>query len=232
MNITCFISHSWRGGEHDFAVMLADALESHGIEKVWVDEREIPGGGYIGDAVVKGVQTCDVFLFVMSPNAVNSSWCRRELDEALRQRSETGIQIIPVLLQDCSIPEELGSLLYVDFRDEKQFEQALKRLLTGIKRAYLVRAIVLKALDVDPGTRFEAAQELAALKDRFTVPILTRRLKTEPDPTVRYWLAYALGQIGGEEACTALKTARVRETDEFAKQGIIEGLQATNRLNN
>lgn len=227
MNIKCFISHSWRNGEHDFATKLADALQLYGIEKAWLDEREIPGGGHIGDRLMRGVQTCDVFLFIMSPNAVTSPWCCLELEEALKQRSETGIQIVPLLLKDCSIPKELKDLLYIDFRDEAQFEKTLEKLLTSIKEAYFIRATVVEVLDGDNESRCDAAQKLVVLKNRFTVPILARRLdsKIEPDPTVRYWLAYALGQIGGKKACSALRTAEAHETDLFAKRGIAEGLQ-------
>lgn len=225
MNITCFISHSWRNGEHDFAVKLADALESHGVTKAWIDGREIPGGGHIPDRIIMGVQTSNVFLFVMSPNAVASEWCRLELKEAIEQRSETGIQIIPILLKTCSIPKELKNLLHIDFRVEARFDEALEKLLTSIKDSYRIRATVLELLDSDSWTRFEAAQKLTSLKNRFTVPILARYLEIDPDPTVRYWLAYALGQIGGEEARAALHRAEEHETDEFARLGIVEGLQ-------
>jgi hypothetical protein len=233
MNIKCFISHSWRDGEHDFAIKLADALQLHGIEKAWLDEREIPGGGHIEDRVMRGVQACDVFLFVMSPNAVASPWCCLELEEALKQRSESGIQIVPLLLKNCSVPEELKDILYIDFRDETRFEEVLEKLRTSIQEAYRVRATVVEVLDSDNESRYDAAQKLAVLKNRFTVPILARRLdpKNEPDPTVRYWLAYALGQIGGEGACTALRTAEAQEINLFAKRGIVEGLQAASGQN-
>ena len=83
-----------------------------------------------------------------------------------------------------------------------------------------------KVADDAAGVRYEAAQKLATLKDRSTVPILVHRLEVEPDPTVRYWLAYALGQIGDEDACIALRAAYVRELDPWTKDGIAEGLQA------
>jgi HEAT repeat protein len=227
VDVKCFISHSWRNGEHDFAVKLANALESRGIKKAWVDEREIPGGGYISDQIKEGIQTIDLFLFVMSPTAVASKWCNLELSEALKQRSENGIQIVPLLLKDCAVPEELDGLLYVDFRDAAKFEEALEKLLASVREAYSIRAAVVEVFDSDHEIRFEAAQKLSILKNRFTVPILARRLdpKIEPDPTVRYWLAYALGQIGGEEACAALRIANDRETDLFAREGIAEALQ-------
>lgn len=232
MNITCFLSHSWQNGQHDFALKLADALESHGIKNAWIDEREIPGGGHIEDRIRRGVQDCDVFLFLISPASLTSKWCNLELQEAFRQRFETGIQIIPILLRDltgCSIPEMLQDLLYIDFRNKSEFDKSSQRLLTSIKKVYLVRATVLEILEGDNHTRLEAAQKLALLKDRFTVPILSRHLdpKTEPDPTVRHWLAQALGQIGGEEACAALRAAALGETHPFAKRGIDQALKTS-----
>jgi hypothetical protein len=96
-----------------------------------------------------------------------------------------------------------------------------------------VGAIVEELLDEEGVKRTGAAQKLALLKSSFTIPILARRLITEPellepDPTVRYWLAYALGQIGGEEACAALRRAKAQETNIWALKGIEEGLRAAN----
>jgi hypothetical protein len=226
MSITCFISHAWADGEHDFALSLADALQAHGIERAWIDEREIPGGGHIGDRIAAGIRSCDVFLFVMSPNALASRWCRIELQEALVQRSENGIQIIPLLLKDCSIPSELESLLYIDLRNVMKFQKALDKLLVSIREAYLIRVTVQQVLGSDSDTRSEAAQRLFTLKNRFTVPILSRRLDphVEYDPVVRRWLAEALGQIGGEEACAALRKAQAKETHPFVRLGIVKSL--------
>jgi len=231
MNIECFVSHSWHFGEHHFAVKLANALRLRGID-TWLDEKKIPGGGHVRDRVMRGVQICDVFLFVMSPAAVISPWCRLELEEALKQRSEIGIQIVPLRLKKWLIPKTLRDLLYIDFRDDMQFEELMEKLLTSIKEAHIVRVAVREVLEGDDETRYNAAQKLAALKNRFTVPIMARRLigdpitPIEPDPTIRYWLAYALGQIGGEEACAALQKAEAQDTNPWTQQGISEGFQA------
>jgi hypothetical protein len=102
-----------------------------------------------------------------------------------------------------------------------------------VSDSILVGAIVGELHDEDEEKRTVGAQKLALLKNRFTVPILARRLMTapellEPDPTVRYWLAYALGQIGGEEACTVLRKAKAQETNIWALRGIEWGLRAAN----
>jgi hypothetical protein len=102
-----------------------------------------------------------------------------------------------------------------------------------VLHSFLVGAIVEEIHDEDDKKRTAAAQKLAVWKNPFTVPILARRLMVvpellEPDPTVRHWLAYALGEIGGEEACAALQRAKAHETNLWALTGIERGLQAAN----
>jgi hypothetical protein len=67
---------------------------------------------------------------------------------------------------------------------------------------------------------------LVVLKQHLVAPVLARRLETETEPIIRHWLAHALGHIGGEEACAALRAAEARETDSYAMEGITGGLRA------
>jgi HEAT repeat protein/CHAT domain-containing protein len=73
--------------------------------------------------------------------------------------------------------------------------------------------------------RGEAARQLGYLKEPVAIPILERQWLLEPDPTVRYWLAIALGEIGGREAACALLRLRTDEQDLFALLGIEEALK-------
>jgi hypothetical protein len=73
--------------------------------------------------------------------------------------------------------------------------------------------------------RSEAARQLGYLKEPVAIPILERRWLLEPDPTVRYWLAIALGDIGGREADCALLRLRKEEQNLFALSGIEEALK-------
>jgi HEAT repeat protein len=72
--------------------------------------------------------------------------------------------------------------------------------------------------------RSETARQLGYLKDPEAVPILERRWDLEPDPTVRYWVAKALGWIGGSQSVQILHRLRQEEKNEFALSGIDEAL--------
>lgn len=72
--------------------------------------------------------------------------------------------------------------------------------------------------------RSETARQLGYLKDAAAVPILEKRWHMEYDPTVRYWLAMALGWIGENKALKALLRLNQVEEDQFAQSGINEAL--------
>lgn len=64
--LSCFISHTWREGEHHFAMRLSEALEQRKI-KVWIDEKYIIPGTHIKERIRKGVNhDSDAFLFAAS----------------------------------------------------------------------------------------------------------------------------------------------------------------------
>jgi hypothetical protein len=170
---------------------------------------------------------CDAFLFILSPGSLRSEACAIELNEAFECRNSKGLQIIPILFKKCRIPPDLKVLHYVDFRDLARFDEKVGELLSGIWAASRVRALVAVLIDGDPDSRAEAAQHLARLRNPFVVPILARRLHVDSDldPTVRFWLAYALGQIGGEEACAALRATREKETNPYTRLGIEDALK-------
>jgi hypothetical protein len=225
MSITCFISHSWANGGHEFALRLARELRLHGI-KAWLDEEEIPGGVRVKDELVNALQECDFFLFIVSPTSIVSSWCCLELDEALKYRTRNGLQIIPIFFQDCTIPHKLTELLYLDFRQRRLFKRAFNRLVQSIDQLYPVRSSVQQLIGGDNHGRFIAAQKIYVLKNQYTVPILIGQIAVEPDPTVRHWIYLALKNIGGKEAQHALEEARRLESDPFAKEALVDEMHS------
>lgn len=94
-----------------------------------------------------------------------------------------------------------------------------------LPRADLLASVILSRLnDGGSNQRSETARQLGYLKDPAAVPILEMRWPLEPDPTVRYWLAIALGWIGGDRAAHALTRLKQTEEDRFAQRGISEAL--------
>jgi len=98
-------------------------------------------------------------------------------------------------------------------------------VVTDSGSANLLTSFVLSRLD-DGGSnkRSETARQLGYLKDPAAVSILEKRWRLEPDPTVRYWLAIALGWIGGRQAVKALLRLKETEEYEFTRSGINEAL--------
>ena len=72
--------------------------------------------------------------------------------------------------------------------------------------------------------RIEAAKQLCVLKEISTLDVLKKRFILEQNEYVRYWIAYALGKVGGEAAYETLKEAQSREKNPFAQQGIQDAL--------
>lgn len=85
-------------------------------------------------------------------------------------------------------------------------------------------SVLMRLAEGGSNKRSETARQLGYLKDPGAVPILERRWDLEPDPTVRYWLARALGWIGGSQSVQALHRLRQVEKNEFAQSGIGEAL--------
>jgi hypothetical protein len=85
-------------------------------------------------------------------------------------------------------------------------------------------SILMKLAEGGSNRRSETARQLGYLRDVEAVPILERRWPLEPDPTVRYWLAKAIGWIGGVRSIQALKRLKQVEKNQFAQMGIDEAL--------
>ena len=222
---TCFISHTWRGGEHHFAMRLADALKQKKIE-VWIDEEQITPGTHIKERIKKGIMhNSDAFLIVMSPEALNSEMVKYELELALNQMEEYCKAIIPVLFKECEIPDFLEKICYADFRNPLYFDAALERLIKGIKHSAEVRDRCANLNHPNLNERIKTSEELGDLKNFLALGCLKNRLLSEEsDPEVRYWLAIAIGEIGGKKAVNILAQAIEQEKDPFARLGIIDGM--------
>jgi len=186
--------------------------------------------------------TCAVFL---GPNGLGP-WQNEEMRSALDRRvRDQSFRVIPVLLPGdaptapVTLPSFLSRLTYVDFRAGLDDHDAFSRLLTGIRGAPpeneppLTTWLTIKLARGNSEERNQAARQLGALKNPEAIAILESRWPQELDATVRYWLAIALGEIGGERAIAALRHIKMHmnESDRFALLGIEEALQAATEQN-
>src|SRR5580704_3397167 len=108
-----FVSHSTK----DRVLVereIISLLNAHGIE-TWYSKDNIRTADHFERTIRKGLESCDWFLVVMSPNAVDSEWVKDEVHWAVEERPG---KLVPVLIGDCK-PRDLhirmGRIQYVDF---------------------------------------------------------------------------------------------------------------------
>ncbi len=115
-----FISYSRK--DDRFAQRLAADLRDAGFV-VWIDLDELSGGQVWTDQIENALRACDLFVAVLSPDAMESIWVKKEITMALN----LGKQIMPVMTRTVNIPLALIDIQYVDFR--RRYVAALKALL-------------------------------------------------------------------------------------------------------
>jgi len=109
-----FLSHSDR--DRAFAGQIADLLQRHGIP-TWYSRHRILGAAQWHDEIGAALHRCDWFVILLSPNAIESVWVKRELLFALNQKRLEG-RIVPVLYEPCDFTRlswTLPSFQIVDF---------------------------------------------------------------------------------------------------------------------
>ena len=99
---------------------LAEQLKQAGL-RVWFDDWNVGLGDIIALKVDEGLQQSRVLLLCISPNALASGWVALERSTAIhRDPANEGRRFIPLLLEDCELPDTLRRYKYVDLREEAE----------------------------------------------------------------------------------------------------------------
>ncbi|MBD2498773.1 TIR domain-containing protein [Nostoc sp. FACHB-280] len=86
-----FISYG-RADSKAFATKLYQRLTEAGME-IWFDQNDIPLGVDFQNQIDDGIEKADNFLFIIAPHSINSPYCGKEIELALRRHK----RIIPLL---------------------------------------------------------------------------------------------------------------------------------------
>ena len=123
---------SYRSIEVDFALKLSADLKNAGVN-IWMDRLD--AGIKVGDDWIQSLQdaldNCGSFIAILSPDYVESKYCRRELKRA----DSYDRPIYPLLLrqlEDKKWPLEIQEKQFIDFRqwrDERIYQQQFENLL-------------------------------------------------------------------------------------------------------
>lgn len=90
---------------------LVEILDAGGHDP-WFDHHLTVGKDWM-EELLKVIRQCDAFIYVLSPQSVESDWCQWEFQQAV----ELGKPILPVLLKKTFVPEPLSRLQYADFSE-------------------------------------------------------------------------------------------------------------------
>ena len=121
-----FLSHSSK--DRAFVVRLARMLKRHGI-KYWYSATHIVAAKQWHDEIGQALERCAWFLVVLSPDAVQSAWVKRELLFALNDDRYIE-KIVPVLRKPCNyraLSWTLPEFQFVDFTGN--FDVGCRQLL-------------------------------------------------------------------------------------------------------
>ena len=104
-----------------YCIRIIETLHAH---DVWYDQRLYAGQDWWKE-ILRRLDWCEVFVYLLSPDSVASLYCRRELEIALRLKRD----IIPVLInRETVLPENMKEWQYVDLCDNLTVENVAQLL--------------------------------------------------------------------------------------------------------
>ncbi|MEQ8675576.1 MAG: non-canonical purine NTP pyrophosphatase [Aggregatilineales bacterium] len=116
-----FISYAHADTAH--LLPIQQALEIHDI---WFDQR-LSVGQQWWDEIEQQIAQADCFIFLLSPQSLQSEYCQKELAQALRLNKP----IAPVMIAEMDIPEKISKFQVIPVLDGFTSE-ATVRLLNGL----------------------------------------------------------------------------------------------------
>jgi len=124
-----FVSYAHK--DSAFVDRLVKELEDHEVE-VWRDTREILVGQSVIAEIESALEKSDAACLILSNASANRPWVLQEYYAALEKHlsRQTDFKLLPLLIEDCSIPNLLRGIKYADFRSE--FAPGFDELLTTL----------------------------------------------------------------------------------------------------
>jgi WD40 repeat protein len=123
-----FISYSRK--DRALVTAIHDALKGVGRD-TWVDWEGIPPTSEWLAEIRAAIESCDNFLFVLSPESAASDTCRLELEHAIQHRK----RLIPIVARSVSpdrVPPSIASLNWIFFDADKQFDASFTLLIAAL----------------------------------------------------------------------------------------------------
>ena len=122
---------SYNNENREIVKTLADDIATLG-HQVWLD-RELTGGQAWWDQILAEIRQCHVFVFALSPEALDSHPCKLEHEYA----SSLNKSVLPIMVSDGVsaglLPPALSKLQHVDYRrQDRQSALAIARAFSNL----------------------------------------------------------------------------------------------------
>ncbi len=126
-----FVSHASEDKDR-FVLDFATALRARGVD-AWLDKWEmLPGDSLVEKIFEEGIKGASAVIVVLSKFSVQKAWVREELNAAFVRRVNSGSKLIPVVIDDCEVPEALSSTLWQRIEDLNSYTVSLDRIVAAI----------------------------------------------------------------------------------------------------
>jgi hypothetical protein len=126
-----FVSHASEDKER-FVNRFAERLRENGVD-AWLDKWEmLPGDSLVDKIFEDGLKGAQAVIVVLSRASAEKPWVREELNAAFVKRVNTGSKLIPVVIDDCTVPEALQSTLWQRIENLESYQASFDRILAAI----------------------------------------------------------------------------------------------------
>ncbi|GAC1369057.1 MAG: hypothetical protein NVSMB44_35840 [Ktedonobacteraceae bacterium] len=142
---------------------LVEKLKRDAEYYVW-DDRAWVGDQLWWDTVLDNIDGCDCFVFILTPNYIQSPDCIAELEYAIALKKA----ILPLVLKPCELPGSLKEVPFIDIST------------VSLDDSFLRTARALMKIETDLSKRGYAAQIRASRP-----PLPTTKRATVPPPSAR-----------------------------------------------
>ncbi len=106
--------------DSDFVRRLNNALQIQG-KTTWFDQESIASGSDFQQEIFRGIETSNNFLFIISPNSIESPYCVEEVEYALKLNKRV-VTVLYRPVQSSALPPCLAGIQWLDFnRHNKDF---------------------------------------------------------------------------------------------------------------
>jgi hypothetical protein len=121
-NATLDVFIAYSRSDSDFARRLNDYLQFNGDKTTWFDQESIPAAADFEQEMLNGITKSHYFLFIISPQSVNSPFCKKEIEHAQALNKRIVTLLYRALSDDDKLHDALKKCQWIDFTQLDKFE--------------------------------------------------------------------------------------------------------------